>query len=725
MRGGQDELRGGQTIDLGDVPLARSGHVRFEVADARGRPLPGCEWWLLLRSPHAAPVVTLRDGRPGADCVLSGADGRSPVLELPTGTIGLARYQHARLGGIPIEPGFAPSSFVVLPGSPDRPQRVVLTVPDPDPATSITGHAVDARSRPAAGLRLGFREPTGVRHDAWIHADGRFVARDLPSDVPLDVDPPEGWHITAPISPARAGASDLHVVLEQVPTLEYQLSIRTRDDRPVTLSGLEIQRFVTADDAGGQPFLRGVVGLGSPYRAPVREDDGSYLLKLHAGRYRAVARCSDPTLPTWNLFDLVVDATHTATTVEWPEPTDWRIRVRQRGTGQPVEGAHLEVRRLVMPGAERSLDRLEVEPLDGMARNHSDLLVLQQTVTDAQGRATLRTGTDLSTGSVVVTGAGFVARAVRLDAVPTSRELLVEVEPAGSVLGTVGPLEILEVFVGPHRMARGRAIRNRSPFDGVYVVLRALDGGPGFSRELDGSGAFRFDSVPPGDWNLSLHGRNGFPATEHPASPVRVTPGEPTPRRFHFDLETLAPGGLRILRPAGTPGLSGRRLTIALHGKADAITGMEPDATEGLLHPLVPGRYRAAITWESATGGRDQRHGYLIEDLPSVVPGSVIDWTLTPPNLGALVLTIVSARDGRPLPDRPVSLEADSEASVPLILRGTTDADGRIRWEHAPGRSLRIRVGAPGARTADHAPIADSFEVRQGTPNTARQIAIP
>ncbi len=259
-------------------------------------------------------------------------------------------------------------------------------------------------------------------------------------------------------------------------------------------------------------------------------------------------------------------------------------------------------------------------------------------------------------------------------------------------------LEVLPSVPFDHefRLARAAALevtfRGGTPADGGETVRFCRNGFPtggGWSATvlpMEG-GRAAADKLPPGDFHLEVDPGPAF--TRLPAIPVTLRAGETT--RVVVDLERRDPADPAAVRGTVTfsPGWEGLDSRVAFCGMDGDNSGIEEVVPLGTVVPgapapfsmgrLPPGRYRAVVDPQWRT------------DVVVGEEGGTFDFRIPAP--AEVLLRVVAAEDGAPLPDARLTWHAEPEEG----LRGVYRVD-----EATPGPEpgvIRLRV-VPGVFVA-------------------------
>jgi hypothetical protein len=335
---------------------------------------------------------------------------------------------------------------------------------------------------------------------------------------------------------------------------------------------------------------------------------------------------------------------------------------------------------------------------------------VQRLTTDAAGEVELAAAAATPFG-VRALGPGHrptVVQSVLLDDALGVLTIVVDVE--GTVLGTVGPADVLARF-GPApdvvRAATSLGERGAAMFAShrPQVLLRAIGGTAEHpAKAADGAvrddGTFRIDGVPPGSWQVVLRGRlpdlggaQWSARLETPLATIAdVQPG--APRRIDLDAGALRFGTLRarvLVDGApfahGTVALLCRRpdLAIGSSRQAEASVRVVLDDDGALAVDVPPGEYTIEAHVPSARGPASPAPAKLRnEQSVHLAPGAVADATFA--LLRRTLRVRVLQADGSPAAARRFSVLQPGR----LASAGTTDADGWLELESVPAGSFHL-----------------------------------
>ncbi|MBL8800743.1 MAG: sigma-70 family RNA polymerase sigma factor [Planctomycetes bacterium] len=439
-------VRLGETLELGDLVMRRTGLILGSVRDARGAPLEAAEVRLerlgerfgALREPPlteilltgagletAAPVrvESERDGRFRLDGVAEGyyrvwirAEGFARQCSAPVGVL--------QSETVTLEP------FVLAPPAPER---------------LVRGVVVDAQGSPVANARVVGQRATLSREFHWSEGDVRTTS-DAQGRFTLVAEPGKGYMIAATDGPRFAVAYEVvgdpgerTLQLRDWPTLELAV-------RAMPIGELEIEGV--KDPADGPPFTwqiaEGVIGVRV-------ERTREFTLRVVRGPF--VYQRREPARDA--------DALAQPVRIDVGAPVVRELEVRVLAQGEPLEGARVEPRVTgEWPGW--------ISPTPGAT-------------TDRTGVAKVVWCGDAIT-SVWVRAAGWAPYVVREH--PAGDRLEVELVRGGVVAGTVRD------HLG--RGVRGARVSMDSNTDSVLTDL---------------NGAYRIDGVGPGRWSVNVSAR--------------------------------------------------------------------------------------------------------------------------------------------------------------------------------------------------------------------------
>jgi RNA polymerase sigma-70 factor (ECF subfamily) len=445
--------------------------VEGQVVDERGAAVAGAGVWL-----SESPLP--RDGRIAAVCDTL---GRFRLRDVSP-----SRYLAARAEG------YAPSQVEWLAsGGVAKGLVVTLRLVLPDAGGSLAGTVLDPFGAPVPGARVAVRSST-ARHgrlrgdgillgpaatlEAETDARGRFAIGDLAlEEFDLAVHAP--------------GAPE-HVALARLSPEQPHADVELR--LPAAGSVRGTLRFEDGEPAAGA-LVRATHGTREPLHAVVDEDGAFALESVAPGP-----------------IELEASFGHTDTGPKpraslWLEPGGeqrWDARIERRGEysgrvlgprGEPLAGAWVRAEsasgtHLALPESGDDLAAWLFGWTDRQLRRHLD-----QVATDAQGRFTLRgVARDFALEVRLPDGRGGWPVLV-LEPAPSDGELALPsgAQPAGVLSGTIAA-------------ADGRPLER-----GEVYAVRTSGGDP--RRRLDADGAFRFDSLPPGTFDLLVWSRGHRP----------------------------------------------------------------------------------------------------------------------------------------------------------------------------------------------------------------------
>jgi len=436
-------VRPGETLELGDLVLRRTGLILGHVRDASGAPIEAAEVRLerlgerfnALREPPLTEILLTGAGieKSAPVRVESDAEGRFRLHGVAEGycRVWVRAEGFARQCSNPM--GVQQGETVTL-------EPFVLTPPAPERV--IRGVVFDADGAPVANARVVGQRATLSREFHWSEGDVRTTS-DAQGRFTLVAEPGKPYTLAATDGPrvavtyARIGdPAEQQLRLRDWPTMELAIG-----DMPID----ELEILGVKDPAYGPPstwrVADGVIGVHV-------ERLQEFTLRVKHGPYvycqRELARDS-------NGFVLPVRFDVGAPVVK-------ALDVRVVAQGEPVEGAHVEL-------------RVTGEWLNWISAT-------LRATTDRTGTAKLAWCGE-SIASVTVRAAGFAPYTLREQ--PAGERLEVELARGGALAGSV-------------RDHLGRSVRGAR----VRVASHAEE------ALTDWDGAFRLDGIGPGRWSVSV-----------------------------------------------------------------------------------------------------------------------------------------------------------------------------------------------------------------------------
>lgn len=655
------QLFPGEETHLGRIALGEAGAVSGRVVSERGEPLEDAHVFVTPPAGWSNSPEEVRRHGPDLEVALletqSGAGGHFRLEGIEVG--------HHRVWGHAAGRAYVSTEPIEVRAG-DEIAGLEVVVPLLVDDDRIAGIVLTPLGEPVPGAFVGYRyrhaggaTSTGLQTDA----SGRFsivVEHRVPHGFQVS---DERW--TAILRPDVApGTLDLELCFEETAPL-----------------------VVRAVDSGGRPVER----LGVKLEANPGEMLGmqiSPLETLALGEHPEGARLRTPTVP----FDVVVDAPG--------------YELARLGPFDPASvGAELEVELEALPGIH-GVVLAAGEPVAGAkvglrAPVGDDSIVLHdgyrtlfrqvsgsEVETDGEGRFTLH-----------LRGRGSYRLRAEKDGFAVAET------PPLDLDGGTGA-EGLEIHLGPGGAIEGRVLV--PPGDGAAGRVVAINRGDGEprTRRVDAGGAFRFERLTPGDWQvlavedeIDLHRNSVSMATVPDAPPVEwsctVRDGETT--RFDLDLrgqEVVALRG-RLVLDGSAAGWTAALLRDAddwMNDSAVDATALDADgrfelraASEGPLRLELAAPGEAFVVVEPEVDLRDGERDWELELPLGRIAGSFAD----PPPDATLPLEIRWSFAGRDAFARAI-VAVDQGGGFALdpapAGEGTvrcwrTDSQGPGRWE--------------------------------------------
>jgi len=436
-------VRPGETLELGDLVLRRTGLILGSVRDASGAPIEAAEVRLerlgerfgALREPPLTEILLTGAGLEVSAPVVveSDVDGRFRLQDVAEAYYrvwiraeGFARQCSGPLGvqqgaTLMLEP------FVLAPPAPER---------------LVRGVVLDAHGAPVAQARVVGQRSSVSREFNWAEGDVRTTS-DAQGRFTLAAEPGNHYTIAATDGPRFASAytlvgdrAELLLRLQERPSLELAIG-----SAPIG----ELEILGVKDPADGPPLTwqvaEGVIGV----RVEVTRE---FTLRVKHGPFQFERR-----QPALDSRDLVLPER-----IDLGAPVVKALEVRVVAQGELVAGAHVEL---------------------GVSRKGSGWISpAANATTDRTGIAKVAWCGDAIT-SVTVRAAGWRPQSLREQ--PAGDRIDVELVRGGVLAGTVRD------HLG--RTVRGARISIGSKMD---VALTDLDG------------AYRVEGLEPGRWSVNV-----------------------------------------------------------------------------------------------------------------------------------------------------------------------------------------------------------------------------
>lgn len=622
----------GKVTDLGTLDLAGEqgeGAVARAtikvVADKGGAPIAGARVVITTVRPHGLYLAFGTEGRPGEVSVekTTGEDGRATLEGVRPGSYDVLAFA----------PGFAMGlkENVVL--RHDSRETIELKLPE---GLKIVGRVLDPRGGAAAGAAVvsintlkGYKSYPMVTTDA----EGRFAVESLDPGAYLLFAFKEGEGSAQASQPVRPGPDDVVLQLKSGGTLTGQV-VAKLDGSPIPV--FTIRPYL------GQPFGY-VYSMAYPIASPegrfaLAQDLGLYTLEVAAEGY-AMAEVKGVKVPT----------AEGGIRIELEAPGVIRGTVRRKGTGQPIPGAEVYVRKGGMPPSPHKVIYALTGPEGEFRLGGLALLPLNLHVTHAEHAGAELTG--------VVPQVGEPAPVV------------VELSAGGAIDGAVLGRDGLPAAGVPVSLGQGLDFLN----------FRTLNTGP--------DGRFKFDPVTPGKYWLAA-GEFVVGSAPGQVVNVKVVDGEVAT----VQLGAPARGGVDVTGRVTRAGAPVPDVSVSL-GPRDRVEGGGPvavqaktDADGRFTFPAVePGRYVAFVEVTGAVARRN---------LEVTADGSppLVELTLEPARIAGRVLDV----EGKPVGGVWATLEVVTSASGGFLDKwhgqATTAADGSFAIGGLADGTYRLRV---------------------------------
>ncbi|MGE3174358.1 MAG: sigma-70 family RNA polymerase sigma factor [Planctomycetota bacterium] len=688
-------LRPGIDADLGDLALHPATPVRL-VVTVDGRPLPGFEVY----------ANRVEDGGAPTDMRWCGDTDANGELDLGTCRPGRWRYDVRAPFDGPREGEFAVPLQVA-----EWAHRVELRMPPPE--RTITGTVRDQRGLPVEGLELRLPTP-GNRWSGFVTAttadDGSFLFGRRTRWEGED-----RWRFELP--PTRTdlewlddggtfayGAQDLQLVVRRrAPTA---LRLEVTDAR----TGAPIERFGascwldTWRHGHGTPRFRAEPATTHPAG---RRD----FADLAPGHYRVSVF---PEAPYAERTELAIELREGRTEtlrVGLRPPAALRVQVRERGTGAALAGVAVTLARVVpedrLDAVDLSTYRCTRERLRRGTGGSSgtNVIALDRADSDADGVAVLRAAPDLTALLVIAEGERCIAALRRpVSLPPDGAELVLEIDAAATLRGTLRPLGFVERF-GPSPealAAAGDPIElpaedDRTADDYPIVELRAADRDARPLRtHVDRTGVFALGAIPPGRYRVFVAPRvaQGPRSFWHPdfgpLAELELMAGDA--RRLDLDVGHLLPArvtGRFFVDGEPWPDHAGvARITEDGVHRVRATV----DADGVARSPwLVPGRYVPFVE-----GRADADRPLFGTTALVLAPGGEFAGTFDLQRRVVTVTVTVATREDEPAAARRVVLVPLDHPEFAWTWRygALTGADGAVTFDPAPPGRLQVRAYA-------------------------------
>ncbi len=660
-------------VELGDVVLALGASVSGRVLDARGRPIAGAE------------VVAAQGGLDERSVAAFGIDGDDGAARSTSDAAGDFRLEGLRPGFVRVVAGASEyvhgiSRLVPLAAG-SHVAGIEVTLDDLG-ERRIEGTCLDAQAQPIPNAKILLHWSVGrssSSRNVYADALGRIHLRTLdpvPHSIVLEHDGE-----TAARPDVMPGTRDLVLQVGLRPRIvvavrDVASGVAIADFHATVLSELQ-SSFSSGSAARRDPDVAGRASFARPESSFRVEVTAIGFAPLVLGPYSA------PDAPT----EIVAEMTRIA---EPPKAEPLRCVVRAKGV--PIAGARVV---LIRTYGERGLGLragfLAREPSFDPRRPGRDVFT-----SDTDGRVELPRA---SSGSFYLHA--DAEGLVRSPAGPfgegdqsTPDPIEIELEPAGSIEG----------------LATTRSGRSVA---GIIVGASFGFGRPRFTR-TDAKGNFRFDAIPPGDWQVELRPADAdgdplarsytyVPDTVIPSN-CRVSPGATT----HLDLalpevsrprivgrvtaDTLEHPGLRLTARR----IDDRRTIEAAFARFDPPEPLvrEPDGetlaladTSFELELPEPGTFRVAVQ-DLALGAGSHA---TVETIVDVRPGETRwDFAL---GFGRVTGDVgFPATAGRSPEGLHVAWRCLLSPSTLATGSGKCDATGRFLLESVPAGEVEVRV---------------------------------
>jgi len=698
---GRADVRGvlgqlSEDIHAGDIEIPLGTRLQGRVVNEDGAPVPGVR----LRLFHGVSRTWSRFSPVGVVVADSDEHGKlSPAQHLLPGA------WHVDSNGL----------FELLkPAGPVQVearlrlnvQQETFVVRLPDPKSLITGRILDLEGRGLAEVPI-----QAVGDSKWplgqgcTDERGRFQVRCLmPTDEPVRFVVPavQGFEGLMTRQAYAWGSSMVVLTLRRAGGIQLAV-VEAGTGRPV-------EGYVVA--WRGLPPVSFATGTGARSEVEHHLAGRATIKAVPSGRIGIVVTPDDKDLAANDPVEISKGAGWSAVRIELARKATLPVLVVHRD-GRPVAASRLELLRArdgkrITPGAS---GLAHSDYLQWIGQEGTPLL-LDETRTDAEGRAKLRWRT--SSRSLVIRASGQGHLPIIRERVfvgSDNRPVQIVVDTGARISGQVGPLSVLrEIGLG-----KGATVSSgQAP---TLAFKYAGEGGPrGAERhkkaQLDGHGRFSLGKLHPGTWSVTFHSWHFSPGSgvrvgskELPRLTLR---GGET-RRVAYDVADLKPATVRgLVSLDGSPAANSRVRLNRPHrmhttGRARSGTTLLSTDRDGafLATSLYPGRYRLDL-WCKRSGAR---HGTWLP-CPTIVvvpPGSRTSQTFQL-QAGALHIKVITKRGE---PAAHVLLDVHDPGSG-LSTSGRTDAHGCLVLDPIAVGLYVVRLSLPSSSAPSRSPRVPS-----------------
>ena len=639
------------SIDLGRVSMHRGAKVRLRVVDPLGHPYEGYGLKLAAATElaTAGPFALVAEG--AGEALLTGDGGLTDSLTLRPGVYDL-RYFAAK--GVQLPNHGTHRVLVPLHGV-GRDLVFDVVVDRADPVRSVSGFVRDLRGRPVEARVIAPEAQISTR----CHPDGRFLVPALApgAEYSLELldDKWRRYTVVAPSGPVATGSHGVEFVVDlssESSLSRQRLLVLGPNGESIERAAVQIYKLLVDGGRTGWPFA------SSAQNSP----EGGFEFEAEAGVYVAFVRPGDPSVPA-QFVEFEVPARAGFSELRLREGTDVQVYVVDRSR-QPVSSAKVESWWFLEGGDRMGQHRAHLLSQQGGVRDELETggqkVLLTKSITDDSGYATLR----LPPGRQML----LASHEVLIDA-PRS----IDVRPGGHAV---------EVVCERGALVDGRVSGAEAwQGDGEALQVR-LSGVDGWVRRasVDASGRFRFASLPPGSYGLSLSVSPFGVWWSGPWSVTGLRSGEC--RTVAVDLRSFAPASVSFEVPPGVIGLR-------LWGEDQTACEVDVQLDGSYYAPRVPpGEYLAWMRLESRT--RDGRGAFSPTRIV-VRAGRDVYQRLAMPEASA-VLRVEEANGSAAGLQAVYIVALGLDGQAVSKLRYEADADGVVDLDPVPSQRFRVEV---------------------------------